>query len=69
MKTGQAVSEKKPFEDFMILYRYIAQGQRQITPGKGGEGRRFLRVLPYKDKATSLFKGVEPCEKKLAIPF
>ena len=32
-KIGQAVSEKKTFEVFMILYLYIAQGQGQITPG------------------------------------
>ena len=33
VKIGQAVSEKKTFQDFMILYLYIAQGQEQITPG------------------------------------
>ena len=32
-KMSQAVSEKKTFKDFMILYLYIAQGQGQITPG------------------------------------
>ena len=31
MKTGQAVSEKKKFKDYEILYMYIAQGQGQIT--------------------------------------
>ena len=33
VKIGQAVSEKKTFKDFIILYLYIAQGQGQITPG------------------------------------
>ena len=33
VKIGQAVSEKKTIKDFLILYVYIAQGQRQITPG------------------------------------
>ena len=32
MKFGQAVSEKKTFKDFDILYMYIAQGQGQMTP-------------------------------------
>ena len=32
-KMCQAVSEKKTFKDFMILYLYIAKGQEQITPG------------------------------------
>ena len=36
MKIGQAVSEKV-FEDFMILYLHIAQGQGRITP----EGQYF----------------------------
>ena len=31
MKIGQAVSEKKTFKGYEILYMYIAQGQRQIT--------------------------------------
>ena len=31
MKIGQAVSEKKTFKDYEILYMYIAQGQGQIT--------------------------------------
>ena len=31
VKTGQAVSEKKTFKDYEILYMYIAQGQGQIT--------------------------------------
>ena len=30
---GQAVSEKKMFKDYDILYMYIAQGQGQITLG------------------------------------
>ena len=30
MKIGQAVSEKKTFKDYEILYMYIAQGQGQI---------------------------------------
>ena len=33
VKIGQAVSEKKKFKDYDILYMYIAQGQGQITPG------------------------------------
>ena len=33
VKIGQAVSEKKMFKDYEILYMYIAQGQGQITPG------------------------------------
>ena len=33
VKIGQAVSEKKTFKDYDILYMYIAQGQGQITPG------------------------------------
>ena len=32
VKIGQAVSEKKTFKDYMILYMYVAQGQRQISP-------------------------------------
>ena len=32
VKIGQAVSEKKTFKDFKVLYLYIAQGQGQITP-------------------------------------
>ena len=31
VKIGQALSEKKPFKDYKILYMYIAQGQVQIT--------------------------------------
>ena len=30
VKIGQAVSEKKTFKDYKILYMYIAQGQGQI---------------------------------------
>ena len=33
MKIGQAVSEKKLFKDYDILFMYIAQGQGQITSG------------------------------------
>ena len=33
VKIGQAVSEKKTFKDYDILYMYIAQGQGQITSG------------------------------------
>ena len=29
---AQAVSEKKTFKNYSILYMYIAQGQEQITP-------------------------------------
>ena len=35
MKSGeidQAISEKKTFQDFEILYMYIAQEQGQLTP-------------------------------------
>ena len=32
VKIGQTVSEKA-FKDYAILYMYIAQAQRQITPG------------------------------------
>ena len=32
VKTVQAVSEKKTFKDFTILYMYKAQGQGQIAP-------------------------------------
>ena len=32
VKIVQAVSEKKTFKDFTILYMYITQGQGQITP-------------------------------------
>ena len=31
LKTGQAISEKKTFKDYLILYIYIAQGQGKIT--------------------------------------
>ena len=31
MKIGRAVSEKKTFKDYQILYKYIAQGQGQIA--------------------------------------
>ena len=45
-ETGKAVSEKKTFKDFMILYLYIAHGQGQTTPGcvggvSWGEGAKF----------------------------
>ena len=33
VKIGQAVSEKKTFKDYKILYTYIAQGQGQISLG------------------------------------
>ena len=33
VKIGQAVSEKKTFKDYEILYMYIAQGQGQIILG------------------------------------
>ena len=32
MKIGRAVSEKKTFKDYTILYMYLAQGQGPITP-------------------------------------
>ena len=32
VKIARAVSEKKTFKDFTILYLYIAQGQVQIIP-------------------------------------
>ena len=32
MKIAQAVSEKKTFKNYTILYMYIAQGQGQIAP-------------------------------------
>ena len=32
VKIAQAISEKKTFDDYTILYMYIAQGQWQITP-------------------------------------
>ena len=42
VKIGQAVSEKKAFKDFMILYLYIAQEQRHVCMcgcvGVGGVG-------------------------------
>ena len=31
LKIFQAVSEKKTYKDYEILYMFIAQGQRQIT--------------------------------------
>ena len=31
VKIGQAVSEKKTFKDYEILYMYIAKGQGHIT--------------------------------------
>ena len=33
VKIRTAVSEKKTFKDYKILYMYIAQGQGQITLG------------------------------------
>ena len=33
MKIGQAVTEKKMFKDYTILYMYITQGHEQITLG------------------------------------
>ena len=33
VKIGQAVSEKKTFKNYDILYMYIAQGQGPITLG------------------------------------
>ena len=38
VKTVQAVSEKKAFKSYTILYMCIAQGQGQITP-------KFLTVI------------------------
>ena len=32
VEIAQAVSEKKTFKNYTILYIYIAQGQEQITP-------------------------------------
>ena len=32
LKIALAVSEKKTFKDYMILYMYIAQVQGQINP-------------------------------------
>ena len=32
VKNGQALSEKNTFEDYEILYMYIAQEKGQITP-------------------------------------
>ena len=32
-KMGPVVSEKKTSKDYMVLYLYIAQGQKQITRG------------------------------------
>ena len=32
VKIGHAVSEKKTFKNYTILYMYIPQGQGQITP-------------------------------------
>ena len=32
VKTAQAVLEKKAFENYTILYMYVAKGQGQITP-------------------------------------
>ena len=34
VKIGQAVSEKKTFKDYKILYMYVVQGQGQITQDK-----------------------------------
>ena len=34
VKSGQAVSEKKTFKDYKILYMYIAKRQVQITSGR-----------------------------------
>ena len=33
VKIGREVLEKKTFKDYMIVYRYIAQGQGELTPG------------------------------------
>ena len=33
VKIGQAISEKKTFQDFEILYIFIAQEQVQLTAG------------------------------------
>ena len=33
VKIGQEISEKKTSTDYMILCKFIAQGQGQITPG------------------------------------
>ena len=32
VKIGPAVSKKKTYKDYMILYMYVAQEQGQITP-------------------------------------
>ena len=40
-KISQAVSEKKMFKDFMILYLYIVQGQGQIPPTPPGGGTKL----------------------------
>ena len=31
VKIAQSVSEKKTFKNYTILYKYVAQGQGQIT--------------------------------------
>ena len=46
MKIGQAVSEKKMFKDYEILYMYKAQGQGQMGVGGGG-GQNFERVCYF----------------------
>ena len=42
-KTAQAVSEKKTFKNYTILYMYIAQGQGQIVP----RGQKFASAPLY----------------------
>ena len=54
-KIGQVVLEKKRFKDFMVLYLYIAQGQRQITTwwwgwgcgGKEGAGKNLILTKTF----------------------
>ena len=49
VKTSQAVSEKKTFKKYTILYMYIARGKGQITPKILMEPKQFyFYIIPCK---------------------
>ena len=45
VKIAQAVSEKKTFKNYTILYMYIAQGQGQIT--HRGQKNNITKMFYY----------------------
>ena len=49
-ENGQAVSEKKTFKEYTILYMYMAQGQGQITPEEQNFNcykKKYMTLITY----------------------